>query len=95
MTQLDELYDSPPSGYVEVSSELTERTQSGDLYWDHGDEEWLPIPRTQLGMYLASFCRVARKSVEIAVDCKYSVTCKPPQTPTQFIKRIRRTRGVA
>ena len=93
MPQLDEVDDCPPSGYVEISEELTDRAQSGDLYWDHGDEEWLPIPRNQLGLYIASFCRVARKPLAVAIDCKVVVTCSPPPTPT--IKRIRRTRGVS
>lgn len=91
MPQLDEEYDSLPSGYVEISEEITECAQSGDLYWDHGDEEWLPIPRNQLGMYIASFCRVARKPLAVAIDCKVAIVCTPPQNPT--VKRIRRTRG--
>ncbi len=93
MTEQDPSPDIPPSGFIDVSAELTERAQQGDLYWDHEDEEWLPIPRTQLGMYLASFCRVVRKPATIAIDCKFAKACEHPPAKAAFIKRIRRTRG--
>lgn len=92
MTMLDDLASLPPEGYLEISSELNERTQQGDVYWDHDDEEWLPIPRLQLDMYVASFCRVARKQKDVAIDCKVSRALLDRQ-PGPFVKRIRRTRG--
>lgn len=79
---IDDLNSLPPGDYQEISAEVNERIQQGDIYWDHDDEEWLPIPRQQHGMYVASFCRVARKPARVAVDCNP----KPP------VKRIRRTR---
>lgn len=92
MTMLDDLSSLPPEGYLEISSEINERTQLGDLYWDHDDEEWLPIPRMQLDMYVASFCRVARKQQHVAIGCKVSRTLIDRQQ-TPFVKRILRTRG--
>ena len=91
MTMLDDLSSLPPEGYLEISSEVNERTQLGDVYWDHDDEEWLPIPRMQLDMYVASFCRVARKQQDVAVNCKVSKSLlQSPQAPA--VKRILRTR---
>lgn len=94
-SMLDDLNSLPPDDYHEISSEVNERIQQGDIYWDHDDEEWLPIPRQQHGMYVASFCRVARKMKPVAVDCKSNSELQKAfdaLPPKPAVKRIRRTR---
>lgn len=69
-----------PEGFEELT-DINERAQQGDLYFDEDDRQWHGVTWGMRGRYLSQLAGLARRSPPKAEPAA------PPKT-----KRIRRTR---